>query len=430
MARQIYRKKALDRLASPEQLDQLLTIVSPMGWLALLALVALVIWAIVWGFTGTIPTKVMGRGVLMKEGTEFTIEAEGQGLIQELFVEENDLVRMGQLVVRIQQAEVLDKIQAARKQVKLLEKKLKKTEKFESGDLELNSQALANERENLRLSNKFLKERVQWLKNRLEQQKKLARQGLITPRKVEETKDKLNDNQKKIHQNTNKIKQLKIKLLQLKNQNQEDLLKANQELEQAQADLKELLTQLKTSRRVVSPYTGRIIDLDVQRGSEVHQGSPIMTLEVIDSDMTYLEAVTFFPPREGKRIQVGMEAMLSPSTVKAEKYGKVIGLVTYVSPFPVTLPDMQRTLQNEDLVKALTTHGPPIEVHIALVPNPHTPSGYRWTSSAGPPVQLQSGTETTCQVEVKRRRPVELIVPLFRHYVLGAGSSQKNMEKK
>lgn len=46
MARQIYRKKALDRLDSPEQLDQLLTIVSPMGWAALLALVALVIWAI------------------------------------------------------------------------------------------------------------------------------------------------------------------------------------------------------------------------------------------------------------------------------------------------------------------------------------------------------------------------------------------------
>lgn len=59
----------------------------------------------------------------MKEGKEFTIEAEGQGLIQELFVEENDLVRMGQIVVRIQQAEVLDQIQAVRKKVNLVEKK-------------------------------------------------------------------------------------------------------------------------------------------------------------------------------------------------------------------------------------------------------------------------------------------------------------------
>ena len=62
----LFRKVALERLSSPEQLDQLMRITSPVGWVALLALGVLLACGVLWGIWGSIPTKVKGSGILMR----------------------------------------------------------------------------------------------------------------------------------------------------------------------------------------------------------------------------------------------------------------------------------------------------------------------------------------------------------------------------
>ena len=44
---QIYRKTALDKISSPEQLDKSLKITSPLSWLVLLGLTLIVIVAVI-----------------------------------------------------------------------------------------------------------------------------------------------------------------------------------------------------------------------------------------------------------------------------------------------------------------------------------------------------------------------------------------------
>lgn len=50
----IFRKKALSRISSPEQLDQYLTVTGPGVWLPLLAVIVLLIGGIVWMIFGQI----------------------------------------------------------------------------------------------------------------------------------------------------------------------------------------------------------------------------------------------------------------------------------------------------------------------------------------------------------------------------------------
>ena len=64
MQRQIFRQVALERLSSPEQLDQLIPITSSRGWLALAGLIAIIIAALVWSFVARLPTQVAGQGLL------------------------------------------------------------------------------------------------------------------------------------------------------------------------------------------------------------------------------------------------------------------------------------------------------------------------------------------------------------------------------
>jgi hypothetical protein len=65
----VFRTAALDRLSSPDQLDERLQIVSSRAWLALVAVGALVFALVVWAFLGHIAVKVSGDGRLVAAET-------------------------------------------------------------------------------------------------------------------------------------------------------------------------------------------------------------------------------------------------------------------------------------------------------------------------------------------------------------------------
>ncbi len=67
-ASKVFRKAALDRMSSPEQLDRLLRVTTPKAWLALLVTVGLLGAAAAWGFFGELTTRVTGQGVLIRSG--------------------------------------------------------------------------------------------------------------------------------------------------------------------------------------------------------------------------------------------------------------------------------------------------------------------------------------------------------------------------
>jgi hypothetical protein len=62
----IFRQESLERLSSPEQLDQLMQIVSPKSWLPLITLGSLIFMALLWSVLGRIPVTATGRGLLVQ----------------------------------------------------------------------------------------------------------------------------------------------------------------------------------------------------------------------------------------------------------------------------------------------------------------------------------------------------------------------------
>ena len=63
--RSLFRKEALERLSSPEQLDQLMQIVTLKSWLPLAALGGLLTGGLIWSITGRIPVTTTGQGVII-----------------------------------------------------------------------------------------------------------------------------------------------------------------------------------------------------------------------------------------------------------------------------------------------------------------------------------------------------------------------------
>jgi len=59
----IFRKAALDRLASPEELDNVMTVAPPRSWIALAAIGLLFAGALAWGIGGRLRIEVTAAGV-------------------------------------------------------------------------------------------------------------------------------------------------------------------------------------------------------------------------------------------------------------------------------------------------------------------------------------------------------------------------------
>ena len=65
MAGQIYRKKLMERISSPEQLDEMIVITSPSYWLAILGGAVIIVAALIWSVFGSIPISMETTGIFV-----------------------------------------------------------------------------------------------------------------------------------------------------------------------------------------------------------------------------------------------------------------------------------------------------------------------------------------------------------------------------
>lgn len=100
MQERLFRKEALDRLSSPEELDQLMQITSPRSWLALLAIILLIVAGIAWGIWGSIAETTSGEGILIRGGID-TISAPVSGRLDDIYIRLGDSVEQGQVIARV-----------------------------------------------------------------------------------------------------------------------------------------------------------------------------------------------------------------------------------------------------------------------------------------------------------------------------------------
>jgi HlyD family secretion protein len=51
---------------------------------------------------------------------------------------------------------------------------------------------------------------------------------------------------------------------------------------------------------------------------------------------------------------------------------------------------------------------------VKFIPDPKTPSGFRWSSSQGPPVEIFSGTLVSASIVTEEKRPISYVLPILR----------------
>lgn len=410
----IFRKVALDRLASPEQLDQLMQVTTPKGWLGLGTLGVLLVAAVVWSFIGTIPERIPGQAILLRSGGVFEVVSQSGGRVIDLPFQVGDTIREGQTVARLDQPELSEQVRQARLRVAALDSQYARNAQLLERSRQLQGVSTAQRRADLMETMRADDVIVANLRERMKTEERLVAQGLLTRGQLLSTSQELEQARAKVRAGANQITDLGVQSLQSTTQAEHERQAAGTQLLLARQELARLESDLGIQTAVISAYSGQVLEVMVEQGGIVNTGAPILTVSLGGRAMADLEAIAYVPSVHGKKIRAGMDIQIAPSTVKPEEFGYLLGRVTYVSDFPATPQGMQRVLKNQTLVQALSGSDAPYEVHADLLPDPASRSQYRWTSSQGPPTRIQSGTLATAAIVVTRRRPIFMVIPQLR----------------
>jgi HlyD family secretion protein len=471
----LFRKESLERLSSPERLDQLMQVVSPKSWLPLFALGSLVGAGIVWSIYGRIPITVEGRGVLIYPRKVVPLQSTSSGQLLALNVKVGDVIKKGQVLGTIDQQDLRKQLQQER--AKLIE--------LQSQDQAVGSlQGLRTEQEKLSLQqqrlyfqqrirelqaltpllktkgNDSLQQQRQSLQQRIQQAQSLTsvykqrmeirrqlrdkeraisgdevlraeQEYLENLQKISELQAQLKEldvreteQEKAYRENLSTISDFQAQLKQLDSkqatQAQEDLqtlTSRKNEIQEVRREIGKLELQLRNNSLIISHHNGRILEITLTPGQVVSPGTRLGSIDE-ENPSSKLVGITYFAIAEGKKIQPGMSIQITPQTVKRERFGGIVGTVTTVSPFPITKEAAVSLVGNSEVVDGLVSQKQEgvMQVFADLQPDSTTFSGYKWSSSTGPQLKISSGTTSVVRVKVEERAPITYILPILRSF--------------
>jgi HlyD family secretion protein len=471
--RPLFRKQSVERLSSPERLDQLMQVVSPKSWLTLMSLGFLVVIAGIWSIYGRIPITVEGKGVLIYPRKVVPLQSTSSGQLMALNAKVGDVVKKGQVLGTMNQAELQKQLQQQRAKLVELQSQNQAAGSLQGIRLEEDKQSMQQQRKYLQQrirelqtltpvlkakGNVSIGQERQGLQNRLQQTQALTglfkqrmeirrqlfeKEGAITSDDALKAKQEYLENLEKIADIQAQLKELDVKeaeqekayrenlstisdlQAQLKDldskqasQDQQDLETSTvrkKEIQEVKREIGKLEQDLGNSSQIISQHSGRLLEITVTPGQVVDAGTRLGNIEE-ENASSKLVGITYFPVGEGKKIQPGMKLQITPTTVKRERFGGILGSVTTVSSFPVTKEAAASMVGNPEVVEGLVSDKEKglIQVETNLGLDPTSFSGYKWSSSRGPNLKISSGTTTVVRVKVEERAPISYVFPILR----------------
>lgn len=412
MDSRIFRKVSLERLASPDQLDQIIRISRAKSWAALLAIVILASVGVVWACEGAVPTTVTGHGMILRSGGLITVVSRGAGLVLALNVEPGAHVKANQVIAKIAQPGLAEKLREMTNAVDDTRRRQQQALTLRSEQSRLSIEAVERQRVNTTREIGELSQQAKLAEDQIPVTDQLFEKGLVTKQQTIAARQKLISINSDIEDRKAKLKQF---------DQEEDAARAG--VRQAQLDMEQQISglerdiavaekELSLVERVVCPYQGEVVEVKVSAGATVAEGAPILTVQ--PDGNTILQAVGYIAAAQVKDCRPGMQVQISPSTVKREEFGYILGTITFVADYPATPAAIMRHFQNESLVTSIVNSGPVTEVGITLDPDAATYSGLHWSSSKGPDVKISSGTICDMDVVTRRQAPIDLVIPLLK----------------
>ena len=410
-----FRKAALEKLSTPEKLDQMIKVTSPKSWIALSTVALILITAVAWSIWGNVKTKLNVTGFLLG-GEVHEVVATSQGQLIDLQVKVGDHVLEGDVIAIVEQPQLSAQIDEAKALLEERTYELDQLASFGTQDSRLQGEFISQQRSSLQLQIDTQRKNMEFLKNQLETENELRKRGLITTAQLVNTQQQIEGARNQVESLKAQMTQTSSQKLNLDFDSDQKRSLLEQRIAQAKRNIEQLNERFAMESNIISPYDGEVVEVLTDAGVIVGQGTPLFKLKNNSDNSDHLRGILYIPSQDGKKIKVGMEALVAPSTVQPQDFGFMKAKVTYVSDFPITQQGMMTSVKNDQLVQGFIRMGAPFEVHVEFEKDPSAYSGFKWTSAQGPEVHINEGTSCMGKVTVKSEPPIAIVVPAFKKF--------------
>ncbi|MCB8822126.1 NHLP bacteriocin system secretion protein [Microvirga rosea] len=402
-------------IRDPEQLNRALHLTSPSTWIALAILGLCVVTILGWGILGRLSFYTQGMGIiLMQRGVVFDIAATSTGTVNTIHVKVGQQVEKGDLLFTIQQDELAARRQSAAQALKQQQDALATYQASSQADIARRKANLAQQLQSMQSSLKDAQSNLAQLQDIYAGLQQELQRGYTTRPQVQAAFDRMTSVQSSIRDMNDRMASLQTQQIEFEDDVARNVADLQMKVTSAQGSLRDLDVQLEFGGLIRSPSKGFVTEISTQQNAIVSSSSQ---LAVVETGEEALVVHAYLPISGGKRVLVGMDAQISPTSVERDIYGSLRGRVTSVSALPVTHQGLMNVIGDETLVSQLMAGGAPIEVQLSLESDPNTPSRLKWTSSSGPPVQITPGTTAQAMIRVQRERPISLVIPLAQTWL-------------
>jgi len=408
----IFREAALRRLHTPEQMDELLSVASPVNWLTLAAVFLAVGMVGAWAWAGSVTRTATAEGILVGSGGIVSVNAPGNGQITSLDEKPGDTVRANQVIARIGNPLLAEQVRVAAMTLADAENEAARSANMRNQTARLQRAANDSQQANVAREITELEAQAAAATEQVRQQEELVKYGLATKNALVAAQQKVASIGLEIERRRTQTDSLKADRLSV----QAAAENARAEVRDRVAELSRRLTSLREELRQATSVTaavgGEVIEVKAYAGAMVAAGAPLITVQATQGS---LEALIYVPSSDAKYIAPGMEVQLSPSNTRRAENGYLLGTVVEVTAFPVTPTAISRRLENEAFTTQITSKGPVTELRVALRRDDSDPTGYQWSSrQRGRMVALSSGALCSAEIVTVKQRPLSLAIPALK----------------
>lgn len=117
----LFRKGALDKLSSPDQLDRAVVLIPRSGWLAAAGAIGMIVVALIWSIVGRLPETVNVSGVYIADGSTYSVSVENGGTVEDILVNKGDIIAEGDAIAVVKSDEIDRKINECNDRIEKVE---------------------------------------------------------------------------------------------------------------------------------------------------------------------------------------------------------------------------------------------------------------------------------------------------------------------
>jgi HlyD family secretion protein len=422
MGSEIFRKIALERLSTPEQLDQALALAPTINKITIYTTLFVIILIILASFLVSVPIMAKGQGIVMATEGVAEISAQHAGRVRQMFVSPGQHVSSGQIIAELVQPEQEDTLKTIQSELSDVIEQKRKISEFHYRDAQVQLSQRQQRKRELKQRILSTSQRIKWLEERQQQDEILVKDGFLSRNKLQDTRTELLQTQDRLAELDSQLRSIEVEETVDNHARQREILELELRLASLRHRIGEIQEKLHRESKITSLHEGVIAELKVNAGDVISAGTPIVALlpekrnDEFKQKKNPTAIIAYLAPGEAKKVKSEMQARVTPNNFKKEEFGSIVASVISVSTIPATSEGMQRVLRNRQLVQSLVQNTTPIEVLLKLEPDEENPSGLRWTSR-GPDTTIDFGTMVEVEVVVKRVRLIVLILPALERWL-------------